>query len=89
MATHKSAVKRHKQSEKRNLRNRSARSEIRTTIKSALNAATTGNKDEATDLVKKASRLLDKAVVHGLHHRNNASRRISRLTQQVNTLTSK
>ena len=42
MANHKSALKRIRQNEKRRLRNRSARSEIRTTIKSALAAATEG-----------------------------------------------
>ena len=86
MATHKSAAKRHKQSIKRNERNRSARSEIRTTIKTTLKAAETGSKEEALAGVKRASTLLDKAVVHGLHHRNNAARRISRLTQTVNKL---
>ncbi len=86
MANHKSALKRIRQNEKRRLRNRSARSEIRTTIKSALAAATEGKKEEAETSVKRASRLLDKSVVHGVHHRKNASRRISRLTQRVSTL---
>ena len=88
MANHKSALKRIRQNEKRNLRNRSARSEIRTTIKSALSAAESGDKEKAETFSKKASKLLDKSVVHGLHHRNNASRRISRLTQRVASLLS-
>ena len=86
MANHKSALKRIRQNEKKRLRNRSARSEIRTTIKSALAAATEGKKEEANSIVKRASRLLDKSVVHGVHHRKNASRRISRLTKRVSSL---
>lgn len=86
MANHKSALKRIRQNEKRRLRNRSARSEIRTTIKSALVAATEGKKEEAESIVKKASSLLSKSVVHGIHHKKNASRRISRLTKRVSSL---
>ncbi len=88
MANHKSALKRIRQNEKRRARNRSARSEIRTTIKSALAAAEQGNKDEAQTIVKKASSLLSKSIVHGVHHKKNATRRISRLTQRVSSILS-
>lgn len=84
MATHKSAEKRHRQSLKRRERNRNTKSTIRTTVKRALAAAKSGDKAGATELARKASSLFDKAVVHGVLHRNNARRSISRLQKAIN-----
>jgi small subunit ribosomal protein S20 len=89
LANHKSAIKRHKQSEKRRLRNTAVKSTIKTAVKKVRVAADSGNKDEAADNLKTAAKLLDKAVTKGVLHRNNASRRISRLTTLVNGTESK
>ena len=86
MATHKSAEKRHRQSEKRRTRNHALKSRLRTLVKRVLVAV--DQKDAATahtELVV-AARALDKAVTKGVLHRNNASRRLSRLTLRVNAL---
>lgn len=87
MATHKSAEKRHRQNLKRNARNNSARSEMRTLIKGAVKKAEAKDFDAAQELVKAASKKLDKAAIHGLVHKKNAQRRISRLAKRVNKLT--
>lgn len=84
MGTHKSADKRHRQSLKRKTRNRLAKSTLRTAIKSSLELATAGKIKEAKEQLKVASKLLDKAAVHGIIHKKNAQRKISRLTQAVN-----
>lgn len=87
MPSHKSAIKRHRQSVKRTARNRSARAGIRTTVKEALTLASQGKKEEAVKATREATKLLDKAVRHGVLHKNNASRRISRLSSRVAKLT--
>ncbi len=88
MATHASAEKRHRQSLKRRANNRLAKSTIRTTIKGALVAAKGGQPDEAKAKARLATRLLDKAAVHGVMHKKTAQRTISRLNIRVNVLTS-
>ena len=89
MATHRSAEKRYRQSLKRRARNRFAKATYRTAMKSALELATAGNKKEALDKAKLATKLLDKAAIHGVIHKKNAQRSISRLHARINTLTAK
>lgn len=86
MANHKSALKRHKQSEIKRLRNNSYRSSIKTSIRSVREAAAAGDGERAQAVLKSATSLLDKAVIKGVLHRNNASRRIARLTTAVNAV---
>lgn len=83
MANHKSALKRHRQSEKRNLRNNARKSAIKTAVKKLHSAVTEGKTEEIAGLLKSASVLLDKAVTKGTLHRNTASRKISRITKQA------
>lgn len=89
MANHKSAIKRHKQSEKRRLNNSSTRSALKTAVKKVKEAIAGSNAKEAQAHLKNAISLLDRAVVKGTLHRNNASRRISRLTNAVNAIAAK
>ncbi|MEK7773110.1 MAG: 30S ribosomal protein S20 [Deltaproteobacteria bacterium] len=81
MANHKSAVKRHRQSENRRQRNASTKSNLKTAIKRAAETAASGKAAEAQAGLKKAISLLDKAVTKKVLHRNNASRKISRLAK--------
>lgn len=80
MANHASAIKRHKQSEKRRVRNAATKSALRTAIKKVKEA----KPEETQASLKAAVKMLDKAVSKGVLHRNNASRKISRLTAQAN-----
>ncbi len=86
MANHKSAEKRVRQNEKRNLINRSNRSKLRTQIKSLRNALTHTDKAQSTELLSPTVSLIDKAVNKGLIHRNTAARHKSRLTKHVANL---
>ncbi|MDE3074979.1 MAG: 30S ribosomal protein S20 [Chloroflexota bacterium] len=65
------------------LRNRSARSAVKTHIKSAqeLIAQDVDSSDAA---VIRAQKALDTAVSHHVLHRNNAARRLSRLMKKFN-----
>ncbi len=89
MATHRSAEKRHRQSLKRRARNRFSKATYRTVIKSALELAKAGKTAEAKEKAKAATRLLDKAAIHGVLHKKTAQRNISRLHLQINALSPK
>lgn len=88
MANHRSAVKRHAQSETKRLRNKAYKSELKTATKKVGEAATAGNAEDAAKNLKEVTVLLDKAVTKNVLHRNNASRKISRLTKAVNAISS-
>jgi len=88
VANHPSALKRHRQSEKRRLRNRAIKSRLRHLVRAVRSAITSKDADAATKTLAGASRALDKAVTKGVLHRNNAARRISRLAHAVSELRS-
>ncbi|MFQ5354840.1 MAG: 30S ribosomal protein S20 [Thermodesulfobacteriota bacterium] len=87
MANHKSALKRQRQSEKKRVRNAAVRSTLRKSVKGTRLAITEGKAEAATASLATTTRLLDKAVSKGVIHKNNAARKISRLTRQVNSVT--
>ena len=84
MANHPSALKRHRQNLKIRARNRDQRSTIRSAVKSTLQAIADGNIEAAREGAKLSTRLYDKAAIHGLVHKKNAQRHISRLNKAVN-----
>jgi small subunit ribosomal protein S20 len=84
MANNPSALKRVKQSEKRRIRNKSARSAINTKVKKAFSLLEEKNADDAKTTFKSAVAKLDSAVNKGILSRNAVSRRISRLTKKFN-----
>ena len=81
-----SALKRARQTVKRNLRNISVKSTLKTVIKKVETAVSSGNKEDALKSLLAAVRVLNVAASKGIIHRNTASRKISRLTKKVNTL---
>jgi len=81
-----SAIKKTKQSLKRNIRNKAVSTAIKTQIKKVESAIASGNKEDASRALQEAIRVLYKAVAKGVTHKNNASRKISRLTRKVNAL---
>jgi small subunit ribosomal protein S20 len=86
MANIKSQIKRIGTNEKARLRNKAAKSEVKTRIKSAVHAAETG--DEAVvEHLRTAVKRLDKAAQRGIIHRNQASNRKSALMRRVAALT--
>lgn len=79
MANTKSAIKRIRQNERRRLRNRTIRSQVRTAVKAA---RATGGGDARTAIAE-AIRALDKAVTKGVIHRNTAARKKSSLARRL------
>jgi len=89
VANHKSALKRIRSSEKKRLRNRVVRSRTRTEVKKARVTIDGGDLNSAVQATREAIRQLDKAVTKGVLHRNNASRRKSRLMKRLAELQAK
>ena len=86
MANIKSQEKRNRTNERRRLRNQSVKSSVRTAIRAFREAAETGDKDKATDLMLEASRKLDKAANKGVIHKNQAANKKSALALALNKL---
>jgi small subunit ribosomal protein S20 len=82
----KSSQKRERQNEDRRMRNRSYKSRTRTLIKKAFVAIEEGNLEDAKLATTEAVKALDKAAAKGAIHKNNASRRKSRLMTRLATL---
>lgn len=81
----KQQAKRMKQSEKRRIRNKSRKSEIKTYIKSFEAALQQGDREESELYLKKAIQHLDRAAGDGILHKNNAANKKSRLMHKFNT----
>ena len=79
---HKSAQKRHRQSLKRRLINRSRKSTIKTFTKKAIAAVTAG--EDVAAAQSKAESLIDKAAKGSTLHKNAAARKKSRLAKALN-----
>ena len=86
MANHPSALKRHRQSEKRRLRNRAVKTRLRHLVREVRTALSARDAGKASESLARASRALRKAVTKGVLHRNTASRRIARLARAVGQL---
>jgi len=86
LAQHRSAMKRNRQNEKRRVRNRASRSEVKTQVKRLRTAIGEASAESARKLLPETVAQIDKAAKKGVIHRNTAARSKSRLTRQVNAL---
>ena len=83
-----SGLKRHRQSLKRRARNKAKMSTIKTITKKALTLAKEGNSAEATNTMRYAESLIDKAAKGSTLHKRAAARRKSRLMSKVSAVMS-
>lgn len=72
---------------KKSQRNRSVRTRARSAVTTARDAISSGDVAQAETAVVKATAVLDSAASRGTIHRNNASRRKSRLAKQLHGMT--
>ena len=86
MAHHKDAIKRIKQNAKRNARNKHFRTKMRSHVKAVRLAVANGDKDAAQDALRKATSVIHRVAGKGIIHRNQAARRISRLSAAVKSI---
>ena len=76
---HRSGLKAHRQSVKRNLRNRSTKKDIRQAVRALTDGVSAKDSGKLNDLLAKASSALDKASKSGAIHWKAAARKKSRL----------
>ena len=86
MANIKSAKKRVKVIEKKTLRNKMIKSEIKTVIKKLEAAIASGDKAAAEAALLVVTSKLDKAAAKGVYHKNMVSRKVSRMAAAVNKM---
>ena len=82
----KSAKKRVLVNDAKAAANRAVRSAVKTDLKKFEAAVTEGNRSEAEGAYKVAVKAVDKAVGHGLLHKNNAAHKKSSMTLKLNKL---
>lgn len=86
MANIKSAKKRILVARTKTERNKSIRSSVKTAIKKVYAAIETGDKAAANAALLAATSAIDSATSKGIYHKNNASRKVSRLALAVNKM---
>ncbi len=86
MANIKSAKKRVIVSQKREDRNKSIRSGVKTSIKKVEAAVAANDKEAAEEALQAATSKIGKATSKGVYKKNNAARKVSRLAKMVNTI---
>ena len=85
MANHKSAQKRIRQTERRRIRNKNARTRMRTIVKNFETAIESGDAENSTTRFRAAEREIRKAATKGLIPRKRASRTVSRLAKRLDS----
>ena len=83
MATHQSALKAHRQSEKNREHNRQFRSRLRNALRSVRTAIDGKDKAAAKTALKETVSLIDRMASKGVIHRNAAARYKSRLQTRL------
>ncbi|MFO7970363.1 MAG: 30S ribosomal protein S20 [Desulfobacterales bacterium] len=86
MANHKSAIKRARQNEKRRLRNKSTKTKVKNIVKGVRQTVGKNSKEAALAELNSAKSIIDTVARKGVIHKKTASRKISRLSRLVNTV---
>ena len=86
MANIKSAKKRVLVTEVRTARNKAIKSKVKTCIKKVEAAVENGDKKAAQEALTVAISEISKAANKGIYHKNNAARKVSRLTKAVDAI---
>ncbi len=86
MASHVSAKKRIRQTEKRTARNKHIRSTVRSSVRNVRKALDAKDAAAAQAALTVAVRRIDMAVSKGIYHARTGSRYVSRLSAQVAAL---
>lgn len=86
MANTKSAKKAVRKIEVRTANNKVHRTRMRNEIRRVEEAIAAGEQDKAFAAMKLAEPLIARSAQNGIIHRNNASRKVSRLTQRIKAI---
>jgi small subunit ribosomal protein S20 len=83
MANTTSAKKATRKIARRTIVNKSRRTQMRNSVRLVEDALAKGDRNAAVEAMKRAEPELMKAAQRNIIHKNNASRKVSRLTQQI------
>ena len=86
MANIKSAKKRILASHKKAEANKAVKTGVKTAVKKVNAAVESGDKAAAQEALKAASSTINRAASKGVLHKNNAARKVSRLSEKVSKL---
>ncbi len=86
MAYHKSALKRARQNENRRLRNKSVKTSVKSIVKEVRLDANGSSNETGLKNLDMAKSKIDKAAKKGVIHKKTASRKISRLSKLINSI---
>ena len=86
MANHKSALKRAKQNEIQRVRNKGYKTKVKKAVKEVRTALAENTQTQAKETLVRAISVIQKSASKGIIHKNQAARKVSRLTLQVNKL---
>jgi small subunit ribosomal protein S20 len=86
VANIKSQIKRNRQNERRQERNKTVRSRLRTEAKKVGQAIESGDADAVASQLRTTGSMLDQAASRGVIHKRTAGRRKSRLARAARTL---
>jgi small subunit ribosomal protein S20 len=78
-----SQKKRNRQNEKRRIRNKSVRSEVKTSVRRVDEALTEGDPDAVVDAARKAQKALGVAARKGVLHKRKVARSQAQLARKV------
>ena len=86
MANIKSAKKRILVIETKTLRNKMIKTKVKTLVKKLEAAIVAGDKAQAQERLKLAVSEINKAASKGVYHKNNAARKVARLSKAVSKM---
>ena len=86
MANIKSAKKRILVNRTKDDRNKSIKSSVKTSIKKVFAAIESGDKAAAETALRAATKTIEMAASKGVYHKNNAARKVSRISKAVNQM---
>jgi small subunit ribosomal protein S20 len=86
LANHKSALKRARQNEIRRKRNKAVKTRVKSIVKDVRLTVSENSKEAALKKLEMAKTNIDRAAQKGVIHKKTASRKISRLSKLVNTI---
>lgn len=86
MANIKSAKKRILVNQTKADRNKAAKSGVKTAIKKVYSVIESGDKEAAKAELLSATKTIEMAATKGIYHKNNAARKVSRISKAVNKM---
>lgn len=86
MANIKSAKKRILVNRTKADRNKAIKSSVKTAVKKVFAAIESGDKAAAQTALRAATKTIEMAATKGVYHKNNAARKVSRISKAVNQM---